>query len=964
MSFSDEGTPLTASSKEKSQIDQLQETNHTPAADEPVSYVATGTGLLLGLWRPGQVLSTDVPKRLADRVALGSDDIRSIIFLTVVALVVRLWNISSPPNMVYEEAVQVHRINNYLSGRFFYDLNPPLSTEFYALIARFLGYTGKFPATSESYIGHSFPFIELRSAIAILGVSSVVLTFLTLKLSGVTRLSALLGSIFIAFESTFVLEHRFIFTMPLSLTLLAASVYLWKVFELKKPLSLSWHGSALLLGSFVGLAASTRLASISTIYWLVGAAVYQLWWSFGDIYEKKFIRRFVMSSVFRGIYFLFVPYFVYSLVIAIHLQLTPASGEGDIRASGPFQSTLIGTPSSSVVGPVGVGSFITLRHMKTNVYLHSHDYYYPHGSFQQQVTGYGYRDSNNYWMIENIADSGSGEFVQLKNESYVKFRHLQTLKRLHTHQKRPPVSDVDWQFEVTAYGANGYAGDLNDVWKIETVNISKSVDSMGNIYAIDTVFKLRHLILGCYLLTHPRKLPEYGFEQQEVTCAFHAKPEMLYWYVETNYHPKHSNESMVAYDPLSFPRKMDEYKDIMELAKVSALDDYSGYDTSAWKLPFVFNGTPVFRSHYRQTILLGNVIVWYSGLAAIVFYALFRVYTALAVWGSWRTFENVPGIKEFDHHAGSFLFLWLCHYLPTFVEEQKLTAADYLPALYCQILLFARVWDFISVSIIKHKIVYTALTFVFAASSISFFVLYSPFVYNSPIVAGTCRDLEIFPSWDFGCGYHFPTQQEYDAYESQYSNYINYHYISPPAEELTPATIARTALKANPTGALVKPRNYTDTEVIVAMAEYKNATSGDDTVREKLLYLEQQKQLVWNINEKIKKKKRAAGIFEDDKMEELETIKVVNGTMTVNIDNVSRIQGEWLRITDPPSVNFTGKTYADMSRIEQELLSQQGSVISDSGTLGQGEGDEMPIEQNPLSEGTKEEFDEEVEFGL
>jgi dolichyl-phosphate-mannose-protein mannosyltransferase len=50
---------------------------------------------------------------------------------------------------------------------------------------------------------------------------------------------------------------------------------------------------------------------------------------------------------------------------------------------------------------------------------------------------------------------------------------------------------------------------------------------------------LRHALTGCYLFSHKVKLPEWGFEQQEVTCNKNAVMIMAnsLWYVETAMHP-------------------------------------------------------------------------------------------------------------------------------------------------------------------------------------------------------------------------------------------------------------------------------------------------------------------------------------------------------------------------------------------------------------------------------------------
>ena len=52
----------------------------------------------------------------------------------------------------------------------------------------------------------------------------------------------------------------------------------------------------------------------------------------------------------------------------------------------------------------------------------------------------------------------------------IRLEHIITEKRLHSHDVRPPVTEVDWQNEVSAYGYPGFEGDANDYFRVEIVN--------------------------------------------------------------------------------------------------------------------------------------------------------------------------------------------------------------------------------------------------------------------------------------------------------------------------------------------------------------------------------------------------------------------------------------------------------------------------------------------------------------
>ena len=124
------------------------------------------------------------------------------------------------------------------------------------------------------------------------------------------------------------------------------------------------------------------------------------------------------------------------------------------------------------------------------------------------------------------------------DRAVVVLHHVTTNKKLHSHDIRAPVTEVDYQNEVSAYGFEGFEGDANDHFQIEI----DSVESHGSLakkqlQTLRTRFRLRHTLTGCYLFSHKVKLPDWGFEQQEVTCNKNPSKENAVWYIETNTHP-------------------------------------------------------------------------------------------------------------------------------------------------------------------------------------------------------------------------------------------------------------------------------------------------------------------------------------------------------------------------------------------------------------------------------------------
>jgi dolichyl-phosphate-mannose-protein mannosyltransferase len=98
---------------------------------------------------------------------------------------------------------------------------------------------------------------------------------------------------------------------------------------------------------------------------------------------------------------------------------------------------------------------------------------------------------------------------------------------------------VDFQNEVSAYGMPGFSGDANDDWYVEIEHGDRrDSESSKRLRTLRTTFRLRHALTGCYLFSHKVKLPEWGYEQQEVTCNKNAVRPNSLWMIETAEHIK------------------------------------------------------------------------------------------------------------------------------------------------------------------------------------------------------------------------------------------------------------------------------------------------------------------------------------------------------------------------------------------------------------------------------------------
>eukprot|EP00930_Biecheleria_cincta_P056205 TRINITY_DN4236_c0_g3_i1.p1 TRINITY_DN4236_c0_g3~~TRINITY_DN4236_c0_g3_i1.p1 ORF type:complete len:718 (+),score=104.52 TRINITY_DN4236_c0_g3_i1:184-2337(+) len=144
------------------------------------------------------------------------------------------------------------------------------------------------------------------------------------------------------------------------------------------------------------------------------------------------------------------------------------------------------------------GSFVSLQHVATGKFLHSHPYNYPGGSKQQQVTCFDGDSDDNAWLVKAAHGEWCKRGKPVDHGDVIRLQHVPTGRNLHSHGTRSPVTG---QQEVTGYGEDG-TGDTNDNWRVE--------------YEGDK-FRLIHARSNHALHSHPVGLPSECFNQQEVT---------------------------------------------------------------------------------------------------------------------------------------------------------------------------------------------------------------------------------------------------------------------------------------------------------------------------------------------------------------------------------------------------------------------------------------------------------------
>ena len=677
--------------------------------------------------------------------------------IVVFALFVRCSRLWDPDSVVFDEVHFGGFTRKYILRTFFMDVHPPLAKMIFAAIGKFAGFKGDFEFKE---IGEHFPattpYVALRMFPAILGLASVVLCYLTLKASGCRPFVCFITSAAFLIENCSVTISRYILLDSPLLFLIALSIYFYKKFEVQVPFTVAWLKYLLLCGFALGLAVSTKWVGIFTIAWVGMCCIYQLWFIIGDlsVSNKKIFGHFFA----RGIVLLGIPLLVYVALFAVHFSVLNKEGDGSPFMSSAFRASLEGNSiPKDITANVGFGSTVTIRHLETlGGYLHSHDDFYPTGSNQQQITLYPYLDSNNDWMIEPYNETIPDEFVPITNGMKVRLVHLNTQRRLHSHDEKPPVSERDWQKEASCYGFEGFEGDANDDFFVEIVD-HKSVkgEAQHAVKAIQTVFRLRHVMTGQYLFSSPVSLPDWGFGQQEVTTASQGRRPLTYWYIESNFNPRinDTTREVVNYPKFSFLDKMlESHKRMWKINQ--GLTEYHNWQSSPTEWPLLLRGINYWGKENRQVYLIGNLAVWWSASLAI---AAFFVHTLISLlrWKLGYRVAKESQVFNFNSQVFTYVLGWVTHYAPFYIMGRQLFFHHYLPANYFAILAMGHFFEifigyFCSNNLVLRKIGFGTVA-LFLMVSVLVYLRFSPLIDGSPWTRGECVSSKFLSSWDFDC---------------------------------------------------------------------------------------------------------------------------------------------------------------------------------------------------------------------
>ncbi|PVU99486.1 hypothetical protein BB560_005492 [Smittium megazygosporum] len=409
--------------------------------------------------------------------------------------------------------------------------------------------------------------------------------------------------------------------------------------------------------------------------------------------------------------------------------------------------------------------------------LHSHDHIFPNLKDHFQVTSYQVRDPNNFWtlFLDSKSPSNKRDEVGIfENGDIIRFVH-QNSSRVMRVADQPSFQNPEDNMVISFNQSLSKDLQNSDKWKLEINKQQKLKDNA--LHPLVTKFALRNVKHDCLLFTRMKRLPSWGFYQNEVSCTkkFNGKkgkklPDEVLWYVEEHKNTKLKEVGMRKYMNSQFLFDFAQLN--YEMAKsnnalVPDPDKYNAIESSPGSWPFLYRPMRMVGWGDRDIKYyeIGNPILWWaSSLLCCLFPVQFLIMSLLNERKKGRniiSFENDSSIspiptdnlhKNFEaftkgnarqkiirfnsngYWFGAKLLWtgWVFHYFPFFIMGRVTYLHHYLPALYFALLFLAHQINFAIVNFNRRSKTIIFLTLVVITGSV--FVFFFPFTagYDKP----------------------------------------------------------------------------------------------------------------------------------------------------------------------------------------------------------------------------------------
>ncbi|XP_055629709.1 protein O-mannosyltransferase 1 [Toxorhynchites rutilus septentrionalis] len=696
------------------------------------------------------------------------------VVLFLLSFVTRFYKITHPKGVVFDEIHYGRFASLYLRNTFYFDQHPPLGKMLIAGVASAVGYSGKFefPKIGSEYDA-SVPIFAFRFVPALCGSLLAPVIYSILRQIKLSQRVCVIGGLLVVFDNALLTHSRFVLMEPMLLLFSSVGILFVLKFLASVPFSTRWWSFGALAAAF--LTAAVLVKYIGFYSYLLACYIIgrHVWMQLPDRTQSNLYL--VVKSILKATLFVTVSLALYVGCFYVHLDSLYKAGPHDSVMTSAFQASLEGGLASITKGqPLRIqhGSQITLKHTHGRVcWLHSHAHVYPikyadgrGSSHQQQVTCYGFKDVNNWWIVkrpekENIAVEEEPDYIE--NGDIIQLVHGVTSRALNSHDVASPMSPLTQ--EVSCYIDYNISMPANLLWRVDIINPK---DSKNRWNAITSQVRLVHVDTSAALKFTAEQLPDWGFNQFEVAADKRQFTIDTIWNVEEHRYTQDKDKKDVlekllktemiptAPTKLSFWEKFSELQMKM-LLHAEKLEGHM-YSSEPFEWPFMDKGIAywVDNTSNAQIFLLGNLVIWYSASLALVAYVGLLAFYLIR--RRRRLFDlDEEEWKRFRCGGEIFLVGYFTHYLPYFFVERTLFLYNYLPALLYKILLLCFVLEHIQLVLRKFvkvrlvSMIFNVILVAWLSGIFYFYSKYSVLCYGTTeLSADDVLKMRLKDTWD------------------------------------------------------------------------------------------------------------------------------------------------------------------------------------------------------------------------
>ncbi|EJU03808.1 O-mannosyltransferase [Dacryopinax primogenitus] len=695
------------------------------------------------------------------------------IILGAVAFAVRLYKISNPDEVVFDEVHFGKFAAYYILREYYFDVHPPLAKLLLGAAGWFVGFDGQFDFENigDSYTEHHVPYIGMRVLPAAFGSLTVPLAFAIMRECGYPTLVAAFSASLILFGKSLVhnghvAQVRLILLDAALVFFMTLSLYSYIRFRKLRYWEFTFEWWAWMIATGVSLACTLGCKMVGLLtFATIGTAVLVDLWNLLDIRKGLSLEHVAKHFFARALGLIVIPFVVYLSFFWIHFKILIRSGTGDSFMSPAFQETLQNNEMLLNSQEIRYYDTVAIRHKDSKVYLHSHVERYPLryddgriSSQGQQVTGYPFNDTNNFWQIvptKSLPPTGRGRIVRHKD--VIQLLHVNTDSNLLTHDVASPLMPTNQEF--TTWPANDTTRYDDTLFE---VNILEAHD--GEPWKTKSgQFRLVHVPTRVSMWTHSQPLPDWAFKQQEINGNKNAQDRTATWFVDEIVSDETGNDirnrtGTVEDKPvkrLNFFRKFFELQMLM-LQHNAGLTASHPYASGPINWPFLISGISFWTHNdtQRQIYMIGNIIGWWTCVMALSIYVGIIGADLLARRRGVYPIPD-PLRNRLWNSTGLFFAAWAYHYFPFFLMSRQLFIHHYLPAHLASALLAGGVFNFIVSETINYPISVAGPSTrlrpkthaelglrsfiavgVFVSALIAMFIFLSPLTYGTPGLDG------------------------------------------------------------------------------------------------------------------------------------------------------------------------------------------------------------------------------------